>query len=32
MLYAVTALEGFLARLGLRFPAGGSVLVIATRP
>jgi hypothetical protein len=32
MLYSVTALEGFLARLGLRFPAGGSVLVIATRP
>jgi len=32
MLYAVTALEGFLGRIGLRYPAGGSVLIIATRP
>ena len=32
MLYAVTGLERMLARIGLRYPAGGSVLVIATRP
>jgi len=32
MLYAVTVLEGFLGRIGLRFPAGGSVLIVATRP
>jgi len=32
MLYAVTGLEAALARIGLRYPAGGSVLVIATRP
>ena len=32
MLYAVTGLERWLARIGLRYPAGGSVLVIATRP
>jgi ubiquinone/menaquinone biosynthesis C-methylase UbiE len=32
MLYAVTGLERFMARIGLRFPAGGSVLITATRP
>jgi ubiquinone/menaquinone biosynthesis C-methylase UbiE len=32
MLYAVTGLERFLARIGLRYPAGGSVLITATRP
>jgi hypothetical protein len=32
MLYAVTGLERMLTRIGLRYPAGGSVLVIATRP
>jgi ubiquinone/menaquinone biosynthesis C-methylase UbiE len=32
MLYAVTALEAFLGRIGLRYPAGGSVLIVATRP
>jgi ubiquinone/menaquinone biosynthesis C-methylase UbiE len=32
MLYAVTGLERWLTRIGLRYPAGGSVLVIATRP
>jgi hypothetical protein len=32
MLYAVTGLERFMARIGLRYPAGGSVMVMATRP
>jgi SAM-dependent methyltransferase len=32
MLHGVTALERRLAGLGLRFPAGGSVLVVASRP
>jgi SAM-dependent methyltransferase len=32
MLYGVTGLERFMARIGLRFPAGGSVLITATRP
>lgn len=32
MLYAVTGLERMLARIGLRYPAGGSVLITATRP
>jgi hypothetical protein len=32
MLYAVTGLERWLARIGLRYPAGGSVLITATRP
>jgi hypothetical protein len=32
MLYAVTGLERFMARIGLRYPAGGSVLITATRP
>ena len=31
-LYAATALERQLARVGMRFPAGGSILVTATRP
>lgn len=31
-LHAVTAGERFLARLGLRYPAGGSILLVATRP
>lgn len=31
-LYAATRLEAGLMRLGLRFPAGGSVIVSATRP
>lgn len=31
-LHAATRMEGALARLGLRFPAGGSVLITATRP
>ncbi len=31
-LFAVTRLERALARMGLRYPAGGSVLTIATRP
>ena len=31
-LHAVTAAERFLARLGLRYPAGGSILLVATRP
>ena len=31
-LHAATRAEAGLARLGLRFPAGGSVLVVATRP
>lgn len=32
MLHGVTAVERRLARLGLRYPAGGSVLAVATRP
>lgn len=32
MLHGVTALERRLAALGLRYPAGGSVLLVATRP
>ena len=32
MLYAVTGLERFMARIGLRYPAGGSVMITATRP
>jgi hypothetical protein len=32
MLYGVTTLERRLAALGLRYPAGGSILVVATRP
>jgi ubiquinone/menaquinone biosynthesis C-methylase UbiE len=32
ILYAVTGLERFMARIGLRYPAGGSVLITATRP
>lgn len=31
-LHAVTAAERFLGRLGLRYPAGGSILLVATRP
>jgi SAM-dependent methyltransferase len=31
-LFAATRAEGMLARMGLRFPAGGSVLVTARRP
>jgi ubiquinone/menaquinone biosynthesis C-methylase UbiE len=31
-LHAVTAVERGAARLGLRYPAGGSILVVATRP
>jgi SAM-dependent methyltransferase len=31
-LFGVTAAERALARLGLRYPAGGSILVVATRP
>jgi SAM-dependent methyltransferase len=31
-LHGVTAAERALARLGLRYPAGGSILVVATRP
>jgi SAM-dependent methyltransferase len=31
-LHAATRAEAALARLGLRYPAGGSVLVVATRP
>ena len=31
-LHGVTAAERFLARLGLRYPAGGSILLVATRP
>lgn len=31
-LHGVTAAERTLARLGLRYPAGGSILVVATRP
>lgn len=31
-LHGVTAIERFLARLGLRYPAGGSILLVATRP
>ena len=31
-LHAATRAEAGLARLGLRFPAGGSVLLVATRP
>jgi SAM-dependent methyltransferase len=31
-LHGVTAAERGLARLGLRYPAGGSILVVATRP
>ncbi len=31
-LFGVTAAERTLARLGLRYPAGGSILVVATRP
>jgi ubiquinone/menaquinone biosynthesis C-methylase UbiE len=31
-LFAVTGAERALARLGLRYPAGGSILVVATRP
>lgn len=31
-LHAVTAAERFLARLGLRYPTGGSILLVATRP
>jgi SAM-dependent methyltransferase len=31
-LHGATRVEAGLARLGLRFPAGGSVLVVATRP
>jgi SAM-dependent methyltransferase len=30
--HAVTRVERALARLGLRYPAGGSVMVVATRP
>jgi hypothetical protein len=30
--HAATRVERALARLGLRFPAGGSVMVVATRP
>jgi SAM-dependent methyltransferase len=32
MLFGVTAIEHRLAGLGLRYPAGGSVMVVATRP
>jgi len=32
LLHAATRLERALARLGLRYPAGGSVMVVATRP
>jgi hypothetical protein len=32
MLHGVTELERRLAALGLRYPAGGSVLLVATRP
>jgi hypothetical protein len=32
MLHGVTALERRLTALGLRFPAGGSVLAVASRP
>ena len=32
MLHAVTTFELSLSRLGLRYPAGGSVLAVATRP
>lgn len=32
LLYGVTKLEHGLARIGLRYPAGGSILAIATRP
>nr|WP_255575179.1 class I SAM-dependent methyltransferase [Caldovatus aquaticus] len=32
MLHGVTSLERRLAALGLRYPAGGSVLLVATRP
>jgi len=31
-LHGVTAAERTLARIGLRYPAGGSILVVATRP
>jgi SAM-dependent methyltransferase len=31
-LYAATRVEAALARIGLRYPAGGSVLAVATRP
>ena len=31
-LHGATAFERFLARLGLRYPAGGSILLVATRP
>lgn len=31
-LHGVTAAERALARIGLRYPAGGSILVVATRP
>ena len=31
-LHAVTAAERGAARLGLRYPAGGSILLVATRP
>lgn len=31
-LYGTTVLEHGLARLGLRYPAGGSILLVATRP
>jgi SAM-dependent methyltransferase len=31
-LHGVTAAERALARLGLRYPAGGSILLVATRP
>ncbi|BDG73091.1 class I SAM-dependent methyltransferase [Roseomonas fluvialis] len=31
-LHGVTAAERALARLGLRYPAGGSILMVATRP
>ncbi|WP_137128298.1 class I SAM-dependent methyltransferase [Roseomonas sp. HF4] len=31
-LHGATAAERFLARLGLRYPAGGSILLAATRP
>jgi SAM-dependent methyltransferase len=32
MLYTVTAAERGAGRLGLRYPAGGSILLVATRP
>lgn len=32
MFRAVTGVEGMLARLGVRFPAGGSLLAVAERP